>query len=135
MTDLADLLARARQRDPEAALALADLIEGAIAVPERRISAAFKLKPRGGVSEHRATLISERNAALRALAALFYGETPIERQAREVIREVNRYAAAARSGEMVNGRKRILLAQIIETGLPVPRLRQMKKILAARPDA
>jgi hypothetical protein len=30
-------------------------------VPDRRISAAFKLKRRGGVSEHRAALISERD--------------------------------------------------------------------------
>ena len=80
-------------------------------------------------------LISGRNAALRALAAALYADTPIEHQAREIMREANRYAAAVRRGEMVNSQKRVLLAQIIETGLPVPRLRQMKKILAARSEA
>jgi hypothetical protein len=47
------------------------------------------------VSTHRATLIRERNAALRALAALLYADRPIEHQAREIVREANRYAATA----------------------------------------
>src|ERR1700730_12481526 len=55
MSGLAELIARARQRDPEAGAALADLVEGAVATPGRRIGAVFRIKRRGGDprAEHR----------------------------------------------------------------------------------
>ena len=66
--DLLELIARARQRDPEAAVALAHLVEVAVATPDQRVSAAFRLKRRGG--DPRTEQRRQRDKAICALARL-----------------------------------------------------------------
>ena len=84
MTDLAELLARARQRDPEAAAALADLVEIAVATPDRRIGAAFQLKRRGG--DPRAEQRRRRDEAVCALHKLTGEDRPLDRLVEHVVR-------------------------------------------------
>ena len=136
--DLAALIERARQRDPDAAAALADLVEHVIAVPDRRVAAAFGMGRRGGVTKTYAERLAKRNRTLRTLAALLFDDgTPIEQRARELIRRVDRLITGAwlheqRRVEVASiGDERHLLREIAETDLPIPRLRQMKKILSA----
>jgi hypothetical protein len=133
--NLDELLARARQHDPEVAFALAELIEGAIAVPDRRISAAFRLKRRGGVSEHRATLISERDQALRALARLLYDDLPPAERARSILCKARRYFAATHSADDGNCPERALLQRIARTGIPLPGMRHLRRILSDFSDS
>jgi uncharacterized protein (DUF924 family) len=138
ISDIAALIERARQHDPDAAVALADLVEHVIAAPDRRVAAAFGMNRRGGVAKAHAERLAKQNRTLRALAALlFHDGTPIEQRARELIRRVDRFITATRPHERrraevaAMGDERHLLRVIAETDLPTPRMRQMKKILSA----
>jgi|HubBroStandDraft_6_1064221.scaffolds.fasta_scaffold617245_2 hypothetical protein len=83
MIDVADLLARARQHehDPEAARALADLVEERL------------LRRRGGdrQADHR----RRRDEAIRALARLTGNDRSVERQARDLAQRLARYRSQA----------------------------------------
>ena len=132
--DIAALIARARQRDPEAAQALADLVEHAVMTPAQRVSTAFRLKRRGGDKD--AERRSERDNALRALARLLYPDLPLEQQSRALFEKAERYVANGWSHERHRAhpcgesRERSLLRQVASSGLSIPRPRQLKSILA-----
>src|SRR2546430_17715886 len=66
--DLADLIEHARTGDPNAARELADIVERAVAKPDRRVGAALMPKKRGGVSEWQAEQLASRNARFRGFA-------------------------------------------------------------------
>src|SRR5258708_22087683 len=94
--DIANLIERARQRDPDAAVALADLVEHVIAVPDRRVAAAFGMNRRGGVAKAHAERLAKRQRTLRALAAFLFDDgIPAEQRARELIRMGDRVLTAA----------------------------------------
>ena len=135
-SDLAALIARTRQRDPVAALMLADLVESVVAIPQRRVGAAFQLKRRGGEPGWRASRRTQRDDAFRALARLLYAHLPIEQQARALVRKAERYIADGwpheRRSEPGANAERTLLRRIGESGLDIPGPRQMRKILAGR---
>ena len=122
MTDLAELISRARQRDPEAAAALADLVEIAVATPDRRIGAAFRLKRRGG--DPRTEQRRQRDEAICALARLTGNGKPIERQARDIAQRLDRY----RPIPVETIPERRLMQEIKNTGLPIGQ-RRISKIL------
>src|SRR5258708_15677460 len=95
--DIANLIERARQRDPDAAVALADLVEHVIAVPDRRVAAAFGMRRRGGVTKTHAERLAKRNRTLPALAVLLFDDgIPIEQRARQLIRRVDPVITAPR---------------------------------------
>src|SRR5438270_50695 len=75
------------QRDPDAAIALADLVEAQQA--SRR---------RGG--DPKADERTERDDTFRALARLLFADLPIERQARAVIQICKRRLASGHGPEM-----------------------------------
>lgn len=131
---IGELIARARQRDPEAAAALAALVEDVIANPGRRVGAAFRLSARGGEPGWRVRRRAKRDNALRALAQL-YADLPLEQQARLLIQKAERFLATGwlREQRRQDGasKERLLLRQIGESGLPIPQLRQMKNILSS----
>ena len=111
MIDLADLLARARQHDPEAARALADLVEERL------------LRRRGGdrQADHR----RRRDEAIRALARLTGNDRSVERQARDLAQRLARYRPMP--GE--TSPDRILMRKIIDTGLGVPQPDRLARII------
>jgi hypothetical protein len=120
--NLADLIARARQHDPDAVLALADLVEASLghlghALPRRR---------RGGdpMEEKRV----RRDAALRDLARLISADLSLEQRAAEIIVRARRYRPAP-SDDQASSAERRVLHRIAETGLPVPGRRQLRRIL------
>jgi hypothetical protein len=129
-----ELIARARQRDPEAAAALVALVEDVIANPGRRVGAAFRLKARGSEPGWRVRRRAKRDNALRALA-LLYADLPLEQQARLLMQKAARFLAAGWPHDQRRqdgaSKERSLLRQIGESGLPIPQLRQMKKILSS----
>src|SRR5437763_1920464 len=84
-TDIPALLARARQRDPEAVEALAGLVEARLL----RVAP----RPRGG--DRRAAERAQRNAALRRLAALMGADVPAGRLARGLAGRLARYRSTA----------------------------------------
>ena len=112
MTDVALLIARARQHDPEAALALADLVEQTLL--RRR---------RGG--DRQADCRRRRDEALRALARLTGEDGSAERQARDLAQRLARYRPMP--GE--TSPDRILMRKIIDTGLGVPQPDRLARII------
>src|SRR6185437_7281149 len=97
--DLPILLARARQRDPEAVEALANLVEA------RLLRASSR--PRGG--DPRAVERARRDAALRRLAALMGTDMPTERLARDLAGRLKRF----RPMPAETAPERVLMQQII----------------------
>jgi hypothetical protein len=122
-SDLLGLIARARQRDPEAAAALADLVAGAVATPDQRVSAAFRLKRRGG--DPRAEQRRRRDEAICALARLSGNGRPIEQQARDIAQRLDRY----RPMPVETTPERRLMKEIEDLGLPPIGQRRISKIL------
>ena len=110
MTDVALLIARARQHDPEAARALADLVEERL------------LRRRGGdrQSDHR----RRRDEAIRALARLTGNDRSVERQARDLAQRLARYRPMP--GE--TSPDRILMHKIIDSRLGVPSSRRPRSL-------
>jgi hypothetical protein len=127
-TDIPTLLARARAHDPEAVEALADLIEAAVVDPERRVGAALGIGRHSGISAERAALIAERDDALRELASVIAPGLPFGEQAASIAQRAMRYRPATidRGGSA----ERQALHRLVVTGLPVPGIRHLKRILA-----
>jgi hypothetical protein len=126
--DIGELIIRARQHDPDAAVALADLVEGALADPGRRVSAAFKIRHKGGEAKSRADRRGLRDEALRELAELTGADLLLEQQAQEILRKTRRYRSAP--ADPTGSTERRALHRIAASGLPVPGLRQLKRILS-----
>ena len=120
--DLLELIARVRQRDPEAAVALAHLVEVAVATPEQRVSAAFRLKRRGG--DPRTEQRRQRDQAICALARLSGKAKPIEQLARDIAQRLDRY----RPMQIETIPERRLMQEIKNSGLPIGQ-RRISKIL------
>jgi hypothetical protein len=112
MINLTDLLARARQHDPEAALALADLVEQTL------------LRQRRG-GDRQADHRRRRDEALRALARLTGNDRSVERQARDLAQRLARYRPMA--GETSPERR--LMRKVIDTGLGVPQPDRLARII------
>jgi hypothetical protein len=113
MTDLADLLARARQRDPEAAAALADLVEVAVATPGRRIGSVFRTKRRGG--DPRAKQRQRRDEAICALHKLTGEGQRVEPWAREWAQRISRFQPLPVETDPA----RRLMQAVKDSGLPI----------------
>jgi len=133
--DLLELIARVRQRDPEAAVALAQLVEVAVATPERRVCAAFGLSRRGSHNPARVAQRQQRNECLAELTIIQPGDKESLR-IQAARSKLERYAANGwpheqdKPGETGN-RERDLLRKIMRTGLPLVRERQHRAILGA----
>jgi hypothetical protein len=125
-TDIAELIERVRQRNPDAATELAAVVERATANPDRRVGAAFKLRRRGGEPQQRAMRRAERDDALRALACLIGAELSVERLVHAIHRKVHRHISAGAAE--VSGAERNLLDRIAANS-PVPGVRQLRRIL------
>src|SRR5579885_1481516 len=102
MHDLADLIARARARDPEAGAALADIVARLLS---RR---------------------AERDSAIVALARLLGPDLSIRRQAEAVARRLRRYRSAP--GE--TSPERVLMSRIAGSGDKLPGAETIRKIIA-----
>ena len=113
--DLSALVSRARQCDPEAVEALADLVEA------RLLRAASR--PRGG--DQRAAERAQRDAALRQLAMLMGADIPTEPLARHLAGRLKRF----RPMPAETAPDRVLMQQIITSGLPVPGPDRLARIL------
>ena len=130
MTDLAELITRARQRDPEAAAALADLVEVAIRTPDRRVGAALQPKKRGGETEWRAEQRAERNSGYRDLAVAEYGTALLTpKQAKALNRKVKRLVAEAHLIEGGGSVQQDAVRRIRAAGLDPVGPRQLLRIL------
>jgi delta 1-pyrroline-5-carboxylate dehydrogenase len=131
--DIANLIERARERDPVAAAELAEIVERAIEHPEQRVGAALGLRRRkGGEPAWRAARRTERDGALRELAQLIGTDLSLEECADMIVRKATRYLAAPHCPADGDGAERGVLARIAGTGLPVPGLRHLKRILAEK---
>ena len=102
--DLSSLIERARHGDAEAGEKLADVVEQAIANPNRRVGTAFGIRRKGGEPKWRAELRAQRDDALRDMAVAQYGPTAkLDRQqARLLLRKASRRVAAAHAAEIGN---------------------------------
>jgi hypothetical protein len=113
--DIAVLLARVRQRDPEAVEVLARLVEA------RLLRAAPR--PRGG--DQRAAERAQRDAALRRLAVLIGADMPMERFARDLAARLKRF----RPMPVETAPERLLMREIVASGLQVPGPDRLARIL------
>lgn len=117
--DLAALIERVRAAgDMAAALELAALIEATLVRAPRR---------RGGEPRWRAEARAKRDDALRDLAQLIGADLSLEQRATELSRRIGRYRAVPTDAD--GSAMRQVLHRIAKTGVPVPRLRQLKRIL------
>ena len=125
MTDIAVLLARARQHEPDAVAQLIELVEAVAAQPNRTVAEAFGLRRgrRGG--DPRAARRARRDAALRALAKLTLEGGSAERQARLIADRVARY----RPLPAETGMPRRLMRQVVDAGLQLPGPDRIARIL------
>jgi len=99
--------------------------------PEQRVRTAFGLRRRRGEPGGRT---SGRDAALRALDRLLAADFPVEqRRLREIRRSALRYQGPAHNPARSDSPKRTLLRQIADSGLPIPKERQLRKIIKSKP--
>jgi hypothetical protein len=121
MTEIANLIARTRQRDPEPAIALADLVEATLIPPQKTGGALRARRSRGGDSkgEERA----KRNDALRDLAQLIGADLSLEQRAQEIIRKTGRYRPAP-SDESGSAEAIIPLTKHLQDTMPDVRTRR-----------
>ena len=114
---------------PQRAVSLAGEL---IAAAARRLDAALApredLSPQRRGGDPRRHKRAERDNALRALDALLGADLPLEQRARQIIFRVGRYHPTGSDKQASEERR--ALHQITVTGLPVPGLRQVKRILA-----
>lgn len=118
------LFNRVLRQDLAAVRELVDLVERAFANPDRTVAAAFGLRRRGGEPAWRTELRRERDSALRAFAQMQLGGMSLGQQSRHIRRELLRTGACAS-----NAAAGELIRRIAASGLPIPRPRQMMKIL------
>jgi hypothetical protein len=116
--DISALIARARTRDEVAIEALAQLVETRLlrALPQRR----------GG--DPQAAARTRRDEALRRLATVIGADMPAERLARDLGARLARYRPTP--AETVP--ERLLMREIVATGLPVPGPDRLARILRGR---
>lgn len=127
--EIAALIERVRKvGDPDAARELADLVEQAMAMPDKRVGAAFKIRRKGGEPRRRAERRVARDNAIRDLARAIGSDLSLEQQALAIVRRTSRYRAAPYD-ESGDG-ERQALRRIADTGLLVPGQRQVKRILS-----
>jgi hypothetical protein len=115
--DIEALLGRARARDGAAIEALAQLVETRLlnAAPRRR----------GGDSQ--AAARTRRDEALRRLAAVIGADMPAERLARDLAGRLARFRPAA--VETIPAR--LLMREIVISGLPLPGPSRLRRILGS----
>ena len=116
--DLPTVLVRARRCDPEAVEALADLVEARL----------LRAAPRSRGGDQRAAERAQRDAALRQLAALLGADMPRERLARDLAGRLKRF----RPMPAETAPERVLMREIITSGLPVPGPDRLARILRTR---
>ena len=148
MSDLIELLERAREGDPGAAVALADFVENALADPVRtafrigRRAAALNCTERRSIrdapanaprrgGDRRARLRAERDAGLRELASLLGANLSLTRRAEEIVARMTRYQLHPNDQDCGT---RQTLHRLAKTGLAIPGSRQVRRILAERPQ-
>ena len=128
--DLADLIEHARIGDPNAARELADIVERAVAKPDRRIGAALQPRKRGGVSDWHAEQLAERNAGYRDFAIAEFGtEFLTPKQARTLNRKICRLLAEAHLIECGVSPQQGALRRIRAAGLGTIGDRQLLNVL------
>ena len=113
--DLAGLLARARDHNPDAVEALARLVETQLLPAAPR--------PRGG--DPHAAERAQRDAALRQLAVLVGPSVSTERLARTLAGRLARFQPMPAE----TAPDRVLMREIVESGLPVPGPDRLARIL------
>ena len=113
--------------DPLAALSLgADLIDAALRHIIRTASAKTCKPTRGG--DPHADARKERDTALRELALLLAPGRPAENQARVVSDRLSRYKPHLSE----TAPERQLMAKVMATGLEVPTIERLRRILVRR---
>ena len=133
---VAELVSAARMGDAEAVNRICDIVAAAVEQPDRRVSTAFRLNPRGGLAPGRAGLFKIRDETLCALTELQPGERRSDR-IQKARQKLARYAANGwphehDKPEETGNRERDLMRKIMRTGLPVPGERQHRAIMAER---
>ena len=129
---VAKLVARAREGDAEAVNRVCDLVTAAVEQPDRRVGAAFGLKPRGGRPLSLKDRFQERNSAFCELV-----ELQADRSVVTARQKLARYAANGWPHEQgmpddTGNPERDSMRKILRTGLSVPRLRQCWAIAAGK---
>ena len=117
-TDIVDLCARARTREPAAVEALADWVEAQL----------LRAQPRRRGGDPWATERAQRDAALRRLAAMMNTDMPAQRLARVLTSRLARYRP--RPAERAPARQ--LMREVVTSGLPVPGPDRLARILRTR---
>jgi hypothetical protein len=113
----------ALRQDLAAVRDLVDLVERALANPDRTVAAAFGLRRRGGKPARRTELRRERDSALRAFAQTQFDGMSLGSS--HGIFGAN-FCGRGRAPNAATGE---LLRRIAASGLPIPRPRHMMKIL------
>src|SRR3954447_12312907 len=125
-TDLPALLSRARAHDRDAVEALARLVEGQLSPTVPR--------PRGG--DQRAAERARRDEALHRLAAMVGAGMPGERLARvlgpPLARVLATRLARFRPMPTETAPDRVLMREIVTSGMPLPGPDRLARILRAR---
>jgi hypothetical protein len=127
---LAELIEHTRTGDPNAARQLADIVERAVATPDRRVGAALLPKKRGGESERHAEQRAERNGGYQDYAVAEYGTTRLTpKQAKTLNRKVRRQMAEAHRIEGVVNIGQDTMRRIRAAGLGTVSDRHLLRIL------
>jgi hypothetical protein len=131
--DLADLIEHARTGDPNAARELADIVERAVAQPDRSVGAALMPKKRGGVTEWQAEQIAERNDAYRDFVLAEFG-TPFltPKQSRTAIRKMKALLTEAHRLEGGGTIQQDAIRRIRAAGAEIVGDKQLRRILKER---
>ncbi len=115
---------------PQRALALAGEL---LAAASRRFDAGFGSHctppPRRG-GDRQAGKRAQRDAALRALAGLMGDDTSVEQQARVIADRLARY----RPMPVDTSPERLLMHEVLDSGLGVPGAERIRKILRSGPS-
>jgi hypothetical protein len=130
MSDITTLIARVRNGDPVAASALADLVECDLFRAGFGVTSGTEAPSRRRGGDKLAGTRAVRNEGIRDFAALLGSDLLLEQRAQQVIREFARFRPNATDEN--RGPKRQALRRIIDTGLPIPGLRQVKRIIGGK---
>jgi hypothetical protein len=132
VSDIADLIERTRQTGDPAAQQLADIVEHALAHPDRRVGAALQPQRRGGEPQWLADQRAARDDAYRDLARAEYGSVYLaRREAKALARKATQAVNDARAVETESELKQDAIRRIRATGLKPLGERQLLRILPA----
>ena len=127
--NLANLIERARTGDPDAGRQLADIVQDAIKMPDRRIGAALLPKRRGGDPE--AERRAERNQAYQDFAVAEFGTRHLTpKQAKAINRQIRRLVSDAHRMEGDDSAKQNAVRRMMAAGQAIVGERQLLRILS-----